>query len=160
MVSTSRCGRDNPGSNPGYRIIFFKLFLEAYHFYASTVNHKSLKSLKKKKLIAYYKFRRKKSPTIVIDLISSEFFIGNLSYTKWSLLKVSNNASNLLGTRSHDSFRPIEKIVFPVHDISTSNLQLLIEFWSFWYMTGCHIVTNINKLKKTLFNTVEGFIFL
>ena len=25
VVSTSRCGRDNPGSNPGYSIIFFQV---------------------------------------------------------------------------------------------------------------------------------------
>ena len=30
VVSTSRCGRDNPGSNPGYSILFSNFAIVAY----------------------------------------------------------------------------------------------------------------------------------
>ena len=39
MVSTSRCGRDNPGSNPGYSILFqFRQLIDRAKRYADRVS--------------------------------------------------------------------------------------------------------------------------
>ena len=38
VVSTSRCGRDNPGSNPGYSILFFFQLIDRAKRYADRVS--------------------------------------------------------------------------------------------------------------------------
>ena len=72
MVSTLRCGQSNPGSNPGYGIIFVCLF-EVFAFFSKILNtyeiHMNLQFMKN----ATYK-QIMENLTLIFSMISESCF--------------------------------------------------------------------------------------